>query len=119
MLLLGQADTGGNPFGLVLVVLLGLALYFLPAVIAYRRDAPNKNSILIVNIFLGWSFLGWVVALAMAFRDQPQPMRRVEKEPDSNATPVTPPQDAFDCMQCGEEIPGSASSCPNCGWTWT
>jgi hypothetical protein len=27
---------------------------------------PNKGSTIVVNVFLGWTFIGWVVALAMA-----------------------------------------------------
>jgi Superinfection immunity protein len=43
---------------------LGLVLYFLPAAIAYGREHRNAGPILIVNIFLGWTLLGWVAALA-------------------------------------------------------
>jgi len=32
--------------------------------IARRRNHPQKNPILIVNIFLGWTLIGWVAALA-------------------------------------------------------
>jgi hypothetical protein len=28
-------------------------------------------SVLVINLFLGWTFVGWVVALAMALRDVP------------------------------------------------
>ncbi len=42
-----------------------LVLYFLPTVVAKRRGAENPNPTFIVNLFLGWTFLGWVVALAM------------------------------------------------------
>jgi Superinfection immunity protein len=31
-----------------------------------QRHTNNRNSVLVINLFLGWSFLGWVVALAMA-----------------------------------------------------
>jgi hypothetical protein len=45
---------------------LGLALYFLPTVIAWYRDSPIAGSVTVVNLFLGWTFIGWVVSLAMA-----------------------------------------------------
>jgi hypothetical protein len=52
----------------VLVVLLLLfLLYILPTIVAWRRKHPSENAIAIVNIFLGWTFIGWVVALAWAF----------------------------------------------------
>jgi len=43
-----------------------LALYFLPALIAAARHHHNAGSIFIIDLFLGWTFLGWIVALAMA-----------------------------------------------------
>lgn len=41
-------------------------LYFVPTIVALWREMPNKGSAIIVNIFLGWTLIGWVVALAMA-----------------------------------------------------
>lgn len=43
-----------------------LALYFLPTIIAYHRRHRNLLAILILNIFLGWTLLGWVGALVWA-----------------------------------------------------
>jgi hypothetical protein len=51
-------------------VILALPLYFLPVIIAYLRPAPDRVSVAIVSIFLGWTYVGWVVALAMAVRDR-------------------------------------------------
>ena len=50
----------------VAVAAVGLAVYFVPTIIAGLRGIPNALSVFVVNLFLGWSFLGWVVALAMA-----------------------------------------------------
>jgi hypothetical protein len=47
--------------------LLVLTIYFWPALVADRRHHHNRTSIWVVNIFLGWTFIGWVVALAMAY----------------------------------------------------
>lgn len=55
----------GNPAGLIELLIL-LALYFLPAIVAHQRHHHQQVSILIINIFLGWTLLGWVAALAMA-----------------------------------------------------
>ncbi len=45
-------------------LLILIAIYFLPAFVAYVREHPYRGSILVVNLFLGWTLLGWVVALA-------------------------------------------------------
>ena len=56
----------GGPLGVVIVLVsvLGLALYMLPTIIAVCRDHHQGGAIAIVNIFFGWTFIGWVVALA-------------------------------------------------------
>lgn len=44
-----------------------LLIYFAPAVTAYQRKTENKIQVLVINTFLGWTFIGWVVALSMAY----------------------------------------------------
>jgi hypothetical protein len=46
--------------------LVGLALYFLPTIIALIRKKSNLVVILLINIFLGWTLVGWIVALVFA-----------------------------------------------------
>ena len=45
---------------------IGLALYFLPTIIAASRRATRMPVIVLVNVFLGWTLVGWVVALVLA-----------------------------------------------------
>ena len=52
----------------LLVVVVALCWYFLPTVVAVSRKVTNMGSVVVVNVFLGWTFIGWVVALAMACR---------------------------------------------------
>ncbi len=47
-----------------------LWIYFLPTISAVFTRQKNIIPIFIVNIFLGWTFVGWVVALAWAFKEQ-------------------------------------------------
>ena len=46
---------------LVIVTLIMLALisYFLPTVVAGIRGHADKGPIFIINLFLGWSLVGW------------------------------------------------------------
>lgn len=44
------------------------ALYLLPTFVAYHRKVPSAASIAVINVFLGWTLIGWVVSLAMAVR---------------------------------------------------
>lgn len=47
------------------------ALYFLPAIIAAVRHTHNAAGILLLNLFLGWTLIGWIVALVMALSSTP------------------------------------------------
>jgi hypothetical protein len=57
-----KMDAGASWF--IIFTVLGLAIYFLPTIIAMARGHKNTAAILVVNMFLGWTFLGWVGALA-------------------------------------------------------
>jgi hypothetical protein len=50
----------------MLGVLAIAALYLLPAFIARHRKHPNVLSIVLLNVLLGWTLLGWVGALIWA-----------------------------------------------------
>ena len=40
--------------------------YMLPWAIAAQRDMSNHGAICILNALLGWSVIGWIIALVMA-----------------------------------------------------
>ena len=50
------------------MVIVLVALYFAPSIVATVRKVTNTGSVVVVNLFLGWTLIGWVVALAMACR---------------------------------------------------
>lgn len=47
--------------------LIALALYFLPT---FMATSGRKASVFVVNLFFGWTMIGWVVALFMAIRSR-------------------------------------------------
>lgn len=49
-----------------------LVLHFLPTIIAGYRHADHFGWILVVNLLLGWTVIGWIVALIWAFCDAPR-----------------------------------------------
>jgi hypothetical protein len=44
----------------------GFVLYFLPTIIAAIKSKRDTVAILLLNLFLGWSVIGWFVALVWA-----------------------------------------------------
>jgi hypothetical protein len=52
-------------------LIFGVALYFLPSIIAAVRHTHNSTAILLLNLFFGWTMVGWFVALLMAIFSMP------------------------------------------------
>jgi hypothetical protein len=44
----------------------GFLFYFLPTIVAILREKHDRLSIFLLNLFLGWSLIGWVIALVWA-----------------------------------------------------
>jgi|HubBroStandDraft_3_1064219.scaffolds.fasta_scaffold470686_2 hypothetical protein len=51
--------------------LLGVGLYFLPSLIAVARRTHNSTGIFLFNLLLGWTGIGWFIALIMALCSAP------------------------------------------------
>ena len=49
-------------FGTLTGLAFSLALLFLPTLVAKSRHHPNTAAIFLVNLFFGWTFIGWVIA---------------------------------------------------------
>lgn len=62
----------------ILIIVWALALctlgYLLPGAIATTRGCYRKVSIWLVNIFLGWSVIGWFWALIWSFINEKEPL---------------------------------------------
>ncbi|HZZ61869.1 MAG TPA: superinfection immunity protein [Roseiarcus sp.] len=46
-----------------IAVLIGLSVYLLPAIIAALRGHLDAAAIFVLNLVLGWTGIGWLVAL--------------------------------------------------------
>lgn len=57
----------------LLLIFAVVGIYLGPGLIALNRGHRNVNAIGALNIFLGWTFLGWVVALIWSLTDNTQP----------------------------------------------
>lgn len=53
--------------------LVGVGFYFLPSLIAAARQTHNATGIFLLNLLLGWTGIGWVIALIVALCSSPWP----------------------------------------------
>ena len=75
---------GANPGGFaalggftLFLIAIGVLLYFVPAVIAWKRNHPQKTPIIALNILLGWSVLGWIASLIWSLTTPQAPQQIV------------------------------------------
>ena len=77
------------------------ALYLLPLLIGCFRRVPDVGAVAVINILLGWTLVGWAVALAMAVR---------------SARSVSPLVHVVQNMPSGQPGPAPGPGQPG-GWT--
>jgi Superinfection immunity protein len=81
------ADFGQLSRGRFPGFLLTLAAYFLPAIVANWRGHHNANAISMLNLLLGWTVFGWIIALIWATTEfgrqwkTAKPGKRARKKP--------------------------------------
>src|SRR5580698_9320987 len=89
-------------------------LYFLPSFLA--RDRHNFGAIFLFNFFLGWTFVGWIVALIWACASEPRPGVYIAGAP----VPVYAVAGhsmalARSCSSCGTVASAGGRYCAACG----
>lgn len=62
----------GAGFPTVVLGLLAATVYFLPSLLAWRRNHLWRRQIFAANLLVGWTVIGWIVCMALTLRP-PQP----------------------------------------------
>lgn len=86
--------------GFVFLVV-GVFFYFVPTYYAKRRGHPSHSAIFILNLFLGWTLIGWVGALVWSFSGKPDG--------------IPSPETHVKCPDCAELVLKQAKVCKHCG----
>jgi len=84
---------------------IAIVLSFLPTILAASRHHHNVLGVFLVNFLLGWTVIGWVIALVWAL-SQP----RIVVVPAGY-----PPTAALLCPKCGVPLTPGSRFCAHCG----
>lgn len=71
----GMNDADGSMIGMARHLAIQLAVvlvYLAPSIVAQRYQHPKQTIILMLNVALGWTIVGWIVALVWAVKGRPQ-----------------------------------------------
>lgn len=93
---------------LVILLIIVFIPYFLPTIIAIGRRKANVMAIALVNVFFGWTIIGWFVALVWAASRQVVDQQPVAAPAVVGASPAL-------CAQCGKYNAPGLKFCGHCG----
>ena len=68
--MIAASSSASAGLGLVFIVVI-IGFYMLPTIVGAVRKVVNIGSVFAINLLLGWTLIGWAVALAMALRTNP------------------------------------------------
>jgi len=51
---------------MILFIFFLFLIYFIPTIIAFSKGKRNKGAIFALNLFLGLTFIGWIISLVWA-----------------------------------------------------
>lgn len=63
-----------------LTVIVLFSGYMLPAIIGCARHHNSRDSIVVINLFFGWTLIGWIICLAWSVSGNVETYRLTQNE---------------------------------------
>jgi len=106
-------DVGALIIGIVFII----SFYFVPTIIAVKRDHTNMASLFALNLLGGWTFIGWLAALVWSLGEANKVVIESPKKPEAKKplSPKPETNDTKECQFCAETIKAKAVYCKHCG----
>jgi hypothetical protein len=76
---LSQSTDGFSRITVMIVI--GGAVYVLPTMLAWARRSRRRWRITFINLLLGWTLIGWIVAMVLTFAYEAPPDGAPPDEP--------------------------------------
>ena len=83
MLVLIADDPNRGPLIALVVV-----VYLLPSIVAVIRSHRNVASIVVLNVLLGWTLVGWCISMVWAVSAKPEVDVRIRSYPRERREPT-------------------------------
>lgn len=101
-----EVDVTTDSVSRMLAGMVLLIIYLLPAINGYSKKHSSRAMILVVNVLLGWTLIGWVIALAWSAGG--------EKDAPAAALDGPSPLTHVKCPDCAELVRREARVCKHC-----
>jgi len=101
------------------LLVFGPLLYLLPSYEAFRLRQPKRLTIALLNVFLGWTVVGWIAAMVLAVKKQAPNLPDYEESGYFDSELLVRGFSIVPCPACGEKVKDDAVKCKHCGATLT
>ena len=90
-----------------ITLIIFVPLYFLPTIVAAKRNHQSSGGIFALNLLLGWTMIGWIIALVWSCSAV------YHSDSTSNTTNPTTQNKSL-CPYCRANVDPQARKCPHC-----